>query len=74
MTLPKHVLITIAFVHGIVSLASLIDLYLRSRRGKKTSWTLFVVLFPVVGVVAYELTKTRRKASRRVARRTSVHL
>jgi hypothetical protein len=42
-----------------------LDLFRKSKRKNKTQWTVFILLVPVIGVVAYNLTMRRQKLSRR---------
>jgi hypothetical protein len=39
----------------------LLDLLTKSKRKNKIQWMLFILLVPVIGVMAYNLTMKRRK-------------
>lgn len=43
----------------------LMDLFTKSRRKNKIQWMLIILLLPIIGAVAYNLTMRRQKLSRR---------
>jgi hypothetical protein len=48
-------------VNRVLDLFRILDLFRKSRRKNKTLWMLFILLIPVIGVVAYNFTMKRRK-------------
>jgi hypothetical protein len=44
----------------------LLDLLTKSKRKNKLQWMMFILLVPVIGAIAYNLTMRRRKVSRKI--------
>jgi hypothetical protein len=53
-----------AVVHGCVSSIVLNDVLKTSKRHSKRAWVLLIVAVPVLGIVVYDLSHKRRRASR----------
>ncbi|MBL7835153.1 MAG: PLDc N-terminal domain-containing protein [Cyclobacteriaceae bacterium] len=52
-------------VHLVLAGNRLTDLFTKSRRNNKFQWMMIILLVPFIGVVAYNLTMRRQKASRK---------
>ncbi|MBN8650035.1 MAG: PLDc_N domain-containing protein [Cytophagales bacterium] len=57
----RSVIIAGVLVHTTLVVYALFDLFNRSRRPNKSGWSVALVILPIVGVAAYELTKKRKR-------------
>lgn len=53
-------------IHVVWAGSRVVDLFTKSRRKNKPQWALFILLTPIIGVVAYNLTMRRKRVSGKI--------
>lgn len=63
-TVYLSILVVVFVAHLLWAGNRLLDLFTKSKRRNKVQWMLFILLVPVVGAIAYNMTMKRLRYSR----------